>query len=588
MEPLTRGPEPSTEVPARSARPTTAPPPEDDLRAALPSGTRLVLRRALADGSIDTRSIGAEGLSIRGHTGSLTDAPEDPAGEGPPSSKRALVLDGPELARVFVRLRPDAGGWWLDEAAPSGVVFVDHEALVGRRRMRGGERIYIGVHALEVVECSVAPRVDVAERPTLLPAPDRRSPTREPAGRPRLALLVAGLGVATVALALDLDLDPEVPLGGSTLTSARGRIQSVLKDMSSETYPQGQTLVAPATSAARAPEIVEHEVVPGETFGAIAARYRASAWRIAEDNRLRPDRPLTPGQRLTIEAVDPPLPRLRLRAQVQAGDTWADLHARYGLGKAEIQGQNPGLGDDLEAGVTLDVWVEPQVRRRQPIGDEVDFPVLGLGRSIGSPSAGHLDGGIELPESPLYIRRNPRIMFGSAHAIAALQRAIHRFRRAYAYEGVLVVADLSRPGGGPLPPHLSHQSGRDVDIWLPTLRGAYDQRYLAEDRRPAPDEVNWPATWGLIDSLLATGSVQYIFLSKSIQDRLYRAAEVMGASSGELAKIQWQPEGVDDRSPAVVAPIRDAFGHTGHIHVRFTCGPGEGECLAHASKVDEP
>jgi tetratricopeptide (TPR) repeat protein len=35
----------------------------------------------------------------------------------------------------------------------------------------------------------------------------------------------------------------------------------------------------------------------------------------------------------------------------------------------------------------------------------------------------------------------------------------------------LVVADISRQGGGPLPPHLDHQDGREVDIWPLTSNG---------------------------------------------------------------------------------------------------------------------
>ncbi|HYY95208.1 MAG TPA: penicillin-insensitive murein endopeptidase, partial [Pyrinomonadaceae bacterium] len=35
----------------------------------------------------------------------------------------------------------------------------------------------------------------------------------------------------------------------------------------------------------------------------------------------------------------------------------------------------------------------------------------------------------------------------------------------------LVVADISRQGGGPFPPHLDHQDGREVDIWPVTNNG---------------------------------------------------------------------------------------------------------------------
>jgi hypothetical protein len=329
---------------------------------------------------------------------------------------------------------------------------------------------------------------------------------------------------------------------------------------------------------------VRHEVLPGETIASIAARYRVDRRRLVADNRLNPDRPLKRGTLLSLEAVDPPLPRLRLPIRLDEDTSWRALSERYGLSRGELRAQNPGVEAPV-AGTELELWVDPQIERRRAFDRDLTFPRAASGRSTGAPNAGLLEEGVQLPHSPLYVRRNPAIMYGSAATISRLQTAIYRFRRAYRYTGDLVIADLSRQEGGRLPPHRSHQSGRDVDIWLPTLRGAYDQRYLAEDRRPSPDQVNWFAAWGLIESLLAGGGVRYVFLSEELHGRLFRAGELMGATPAELARIQRRP---GDQRPVVNAPIRDSPGHTGHIHVRFICAEDEPRCLRSAADTQPP
>ncbi|MEX1369270.1 MAG: hypothetical protein AB1Z98_39445, partial [Nannocystaceae bacterium] len=126
----------------------------------------------------------------------------------------------------------------------------------------------------------------------------------------------------------------------------------------------------------------------------------------------------------------------------------------------------------------------------------------------------------------------------------------------------------------------SHQQGRDIDIWLPTVRGVFKEKYLADDgdekwgRRPNPEEVDWFATWGLVRALVDTGAVQNIFLDYTIQPKVYDAAKFLGVSDEELEEvIQWprgphSSAGVLSHSPA----------HIHHMHVRFKCAPYEKQC----------
>ena len=475
------------------------------------------------------------------------------------SDESDLTLPGPGVRAVHARVRVRHGAWTLInvEGAP---VYVDHARLPDDApySMHAGSRAFIGLHRLDIVHA----------------APHRSY------RRPLLAAIPAALALFTVAAYLMTRPPPRESAAQGTDDPDRRHAPQELADVP----PAGASTPRPP-AARRTTTTVRHRVLPGETIPSIATRYNVDLRRLIHDNRLNPDLPLQPGTDLTLDAVDPPLPRQRLTITVEPGATWGALSERYGLTIAELRAQSPGMGNALVAGAELDLWVEPQIERRAGRAHDVSFPLAAAGMSLGSPTHGTLQDGVQLPQSPLYVRRNPALMFGSRSTIAQLQTAIYRFRRVYRYTGDLVIADLSRETGGPRPPHHSHQSGRDVDIWLPTLRGAYDHRYLREDRRPHPDEVNWLAAWGLVESLLASEGVRYIFLNSALQERLYRAGETMGASAAELAQIQWQPEG---QPRTMNAPIRHARGHTGHIHVRFKCAEDEDRCARNPSVEADP
>lgn len=196
-------------------------------------------------------------------------------------------------------------------------------------------------------------------------------------------------------------------------------------------------------------------------------------------------------------------------------------------------------------------------------------------RSLGSPArAGGLRDALRLPPHPDYDLRCPAHAHASSATAAALLAGLARLRERY--RGQIVVGDLSRAHGGAYGPHLSHQSGRDVDLWLPIEGGLY--RAAATCRRcgtpwcrPAPDEVDWRATWALIDALASTGAVQQIFLDRRLHPRLRSAARDAGASDDDLAQLV-------QRRPGAPALVTHAAGHTRHIHVRFRCGPDEPSC----------
>ena len=87
--------------------------------------------------------------------------------------------------------------------------------------------------------------------------------------------------------------------------------------------------------------------------------------------------------------------------------------------------------------------------------------------SVRNPNDGSLRGGVPLPLTAPGLRfnpsRDPEARFGTVEVVRALVQAARRVDGELG--GLpLTINDLSLAGGGPIPHHRSHQSGRDVDV----------------------------------------------------------------------------------------------------------------------------
>jgi LysM repeat protein len=329
---------------------------------------------------------------------------------------------------------------------------------------------------------------------------------------------------------------------------------------------------------------IDHIVVPEESLEDIARRYDVTVANLAEWNLLNPDQALLPpGTKVEIKRPNKrPLPQQRIKYELEPEDaSWNALSKRFGVSATKLRAYNPDVGK-LRKGQEVVIWIDPRpYKPKEPRSAIPSYVPTTTAQSIGSPNQGSLEDGIQLPDSPLYIRRYPYIMWGSGYLIANVQKAVAQFRQDMDFDGTLVLADISKVRGGDFyPPHRSHQAGRDIDIWLPTLRGVFKAKYLTEEgdekfgRRPNPEEVDWFAAWGLIRALIATGSVQDIFLTYSIQPNVYNAAKFLGVSEEELGNaIQWPRNEGSGKGVVMHAP-----GHSHHMHVRFKCAPYEKRC----------
>ncbi|MBV1859419.1 MAG: penicillin-insensitive murein endopeptidase [Nannocystaceae bacterium] len=535
-----------------------------------------------------------------------------------------LVLEDDAVSREHCLIEREGHAIVVkDRGTPNGT-FINNEFLSEPQQLHEGDRVYIGPFLLELV--SLAEDAEHHVQPTAGPhgpvlrqrsmTADERTTDRlrgwaqrwEMGGRLRAELLRGRLLTEAREHVHSGPVDPlvrtfvtasarratsrragiglgvfaalAVGAGGVWVTKPwKGRkeapvITAALDEPELEALP-----LQPKPPAEPAAELtwIEHKVIPAESIDDIARRYGATVSNVARWNELNPDAPeIETGRMLRIHAAKVPLPQQLIAFVLDRDYDWKSLSDRFGVDPGKLRSYNPGI-EKLRADQRIAVWINPKpYTRRSETLELPEFEIRAGAISVGAPNQGKLKNGVQIPESPLYIRRYKNIMWGSSHTIETLLKAIARFRQDLTFDHELVLADMSRRNGGKFRPHKSHQAGRDIDIWMPTLKGVYKHKYLGDkvrDRKPKSSEVDWYATWGLVRALMETGEVIKIFLDYPLHEKLHRAAVEMGATQAELAKIQW-PRG----RGAGGAIVSHSTGHVGHIHVRFKCAPTDQDC----------
>ncbi len=159
---------------------------------------------------------------------------------------------------------------------------------------------------------------------------------------------------------------------------------------------------------------------------------------------------------------------------------------------------------------------------------------------IPAPAAGaHPDVNAQLDPGSGYRVARPAKAYGRPPTIAKILDGVSRYHTcAGAGAPDLVVGNISRFGGGPLPPHASHRTGRDVDIMLPT--GAHNR-------------------WCLLKAFILDPQMEFVFYDQMLIGKAAMHAHSMGQEEGEIA----------DRELGPGKRVRHWKGHRDHIHVRF-------------------
>lgn len=336
-------------------------------------------------------------------------------------------------------------------------------------------------------------------------------------------------------------------------------------------WPDWRLSPAPAGTL---PRWIRHETVAGDTIEALALRYDVRADKIREWNEMAADeqpRAWRP-EPLKIHARRYPPPLELLEHEVVEGDTWGTLSRRYGVDYRRLRSWNVReLGRSLELGERVKIWIDPLVFdaivHDAPASARAAVVRPGA-HSVGTPQAGALVAGVQIPPGQGYELRYPKSAYGTTFAVRQTIAALDHFAATSDYPFPISIGTMSRQRGGEIGDHLSHQSGRDLDIRLP-LRAEIPQGLGSTRKR-----IDWLSSWALVQAFASAAEVQVIFLDYGSQRRMYRAAKDAGASEEELDALLQFPSG----SGASRGLVRHSPGHEHHIHVRFPCGPAEPEC----------
>lgn len=330
---------------------------------------------------------------------------------------------------------------------------------------------------------------------------------------------------------------------------------------------------APPTVVPEHPTMIKHVVRPRERVTQIAIRYAVRRKDLQRWNKKLSPQVVYPRQRtLRVRAKRLPPPRVKVRYVVQEGEGWMDVSSKFRIGHRDLHAYNWKL-KELTPGTSITMWVDPgwpqtiHPGEGPPVPDHFDVPPGAL--SVGRPNRGRLQGGVSLPESDLYTRKPKTTgLYGSSHTIEQIHRAFAHFRHDSGFTGDVIIGAISRRRGGRFVPHLSHQSGRDIDIRLPLWPG------VDPTGSPWADEIDWYAAWLLVKAFIDTGEVATIFLDVHRHRHLYEAARAMGETPESLESVIPWPRFARNTRPVV----RHSPGHDTHIHVRIKCGPNEPRC----------
>lgn len=408
-----------------------------------------------------------------------------------------------------------------------------------------------------------APSPEAAVDSTLEPGGSEVAPLEGSSSEP------AADGTASDAAGSDPEADADVDESDPGLDE-----RSASSDPETATIGRGRATPAPELVPLPRSRRIEHRRAPRESLTQIAHRYGVTEAKLREWNELGPDDPPPRrSKRLEVRARRLPPSREHIEYVVQPGDTWWTVALRHGVDGRDLRAHNYPYSKKMRPGATLHVWIDPVVYRwitegPDPLPPDRDRQQRRGAVSIGSPADGVLLNGLRIPDDPGVQLRLPRSAYGTSHAVEQLMLAVAAFHERSEYPLPIPVGSMSRPRGGPITGHKSHQSGRDVDLALLRRPDVPAWREIRGSR------VEWGAMWQLVLALSEVDAM-VIFLDYQAQRRLYRAGVAAGASEAELDALIQYPRGYK----ASRGLVRHASGHEHHMHVRFGCGSFETECV---------
>jgi hypothetical protein len=316
--------------------------------------------------------------------------------------------------------------------------------------------------------------------------------------------------------------------------------------------PQAQSLPSTTPAGIRMAvsnlgPLTAREILPDTLYRELLRQKRFSHWDVPGEENW----PMKPTGRPKVETERTDT----LYHTVDERSVYRIRHM-YRLSRQQLRALNPDVDlDDVSTGDRLEVW---------------ERSTYAVPTSYGSAHGwGRLYDGEPLPDSPNYEILFQHRTFGTHYTVSEVKRTLDAYYRAYPDADPLIVGDISFRRGGQMSPHVSHRSGRDVDITYPRTDEIpnYDRFHWMSHRDLAVEKALY-----FIKTLVDGGYVHYMFMDHHFQRRLYRAAEARGAPQKWLDAVFEYPSWGGE------AIIRHEPGHDTHVHIRFRCQSTDRRC----------
>jgi penicillin-insensitive murein endopeptidase len=176
--------------------------------------------------------------------------------------------------------------------------------------------------------------------------------------------------------------------------------------------------------------------------------------------------------------------------------------------------------------------------------------------SFGTAIRGGLLNAVHLPDDPRWTVMEPNQAWATAETVDYLVSAMDAVFAEFPDSHPIFIGDISGKRGGYLKPHLSHQSGKDVDVGYFYTHNP--EWYL----RVTPSNLDRQRTWAFLRALITRTDVHFIFIDYRVQRLLRSYAESIGEDPAWLTSVF---QGHSGEEPM----IRHEPGHDTHFHVRF-------------------
>jgi penicillin-insensitive murein endopeptidase len=177
--------------------------------------------------------------------------------------------------------------------------------------------------------------------------------------------------------------------------------------------------------------------------------------------------------------------------------------------------------------------------------------------SLGGIHSGALLYGAQMPTGPRWELVNPAHAGGARETVDALTRCIDKVNTQFSDTPKIFIGDLSPKNGGHFPPHVSHQSGRDVDI----------SYYLTKDHRwyqtANASNLDLPRTWAFVRALVTESDLELLLMDIRVQKLVKQYAQSIGEDAAWLDDV-FQYGNKSKRPLVFHVP-----GHASHLHIRF-------------------